>query len=167
MEEQRNMEEQNICKQSCCDQKSTHIEPEEELNLEQIQKMIEESNTLSVKYQKTTKEAMDPSIAEGKNLGIDLVIPHNVTIPTLATFTIDTEIRVELPEGYGARIEDRSGWAASTGYHVKAGVIDEDYRDTLKVIVTNCSRDQLRFRRGDRIAQLRLVRRHPVKLQEE
>ena len=48
---------------------------------------------------------------------------------------IDTGIILEIPSGYYGRIEPRSGLAYKDGIDVLAGVIDEDYRGNIKVIL--------------------------------
>ncbi|HEV3037935.1 MAG TPA: dUTP diphosphatase [Candidatus Angelobacter sp.] len=76
----------------------------------------------------------------------------------------DTVIRVgigialEIPPEYGALIEDRSGLAAK-GLCTLGGVIDPGYRGEIQVILANVGRNQITINPGDRIAQLRIVKR--------
>lgn len=73
---------------------------------------------------------------------------------------INTGIAVAIPDGYYGRIAPRSGLAAKFGIDVLAGVIDEDYRGELVVLLTVSSRSAIPFtiNHGDRIAQLILER---------
>ena len=67
---------------------------------------------------------------------------------------VDTGVSVSMPNGTYGRIAPRSGLAARHSISVGAGVVDADYRSTLKVILFNHSDADFRFSKGDRIAQL-------------
>jgi dUTP pyrophosphatase len=67
-------------------------------------------------------------------------------------------IAVEFPPGYGALIENRSGWA-TMGVCALGGVIDPGYRGEIQVILANIGPDPVTIHSGDRVAQMRIVRR--------
>ena len=69
-----------------------------------------------------------------------------------------TGLAFEFPPEYGALVEDRSGLALK-GICTLAGVIDPGYRGELKVVLINLGKELFRIKVGDRIAQLRIVRR--------
>lgn len=71
--------------------------------------------------------------------------------------TVDTGIKIQLPTGWEAQIRCRSG-LATHGIQVTNGVgtIDEDYRDSLGVILNNTGREIVVIKHKDRIAQLLL-----------
>jgi dUTP pyrophosphatase len=71
---------------------------------------------------------------------------------------IPTGLAFEFPPEYGALVEDRSGLALK-GITTLAGVIDPGYRGELKVVLVNLGKELFRIKAGDRIAQLRMVRR--------
>jgi len=50
-----------------------------------------------------------------------------------------TGIALELPDGFGMILKDRSGMAVKTGVHVMAGVIDNGYRGEVKICLINLS----------------------------
>ena len=74
------------------------------------------------------------------------------------TLAVATGIALGLPPDFGALVEDRSGLALR-GISTLAGVIDPGYRGEIKVVLTNLSQAQYTIQPGDRIAQLRIVRR--------
>lgn len=76
-----------------------------------------------------------------------------------------TGLAFEFPPEYGALVEDRSGLALK-GICTLAGVIDPGYRGELKVVLANLSKQHFQFKAGDRIAQLRIVRRLEVEFTE-
>ncbi len=69
-----------------------------------------------------------------------------------------TGLAFEFPPEFGALVADRSGLALK-GICTLAGVIDPGYRGELKVVLTNLGNGLFRINAGDRIAQLRIIRR--------
>ena len=72
------------------------------------------------------------------------------------TALIPTGITIELPYGYEAQIRPRSGLAIKHGITLlnTPGTIDSDYRGEIKVIMTNCGKDDFVITNGMRIAQM-------------
>lgn len=70
---------------------------------------------------------------------------------------IPTGIAVELPQGYAALVQPRSGLAARHGVTClnSPGLVDSGYRGEISVILVNTDPDiAYEVHRGDRIAQL-------------
>src|SRR5437660_12594063 len=67
---------------------------------------------------------------------------------------VQTGIAISLPGNTYARIAPRSGLAAKYEIDIGAGVIDQDYRGEIKVLMINNSNSPFQVRPGDRIAQL-------------
>lgn len=88
--------------------------------------------------------------------GHDIVLTEDVWIWGKTHHTIDTGIRVRLPEHTVGFIEARSS-SAKRGIVVLGGVIDESYTGPLKVVLYNTSWVPRRWRRGQRITQLVIV----------
>jgi dUTP pyrophosphatase len=63
---------------------------------------------------------------------------------------------IALPQGYEAQIRPRSGLALKHGITVlnAPGTIDSDYRNEIRVILINHSREVFAIQNGDRIAQM-------------
>ena len=76
-----------------------------------------------------------------------------------------TGLAIEFPPEFGALVEDRSGMALK-GVCTLAGVIDPGYRGELKVVLINLGKELFRINAGDRIAQLRIIRRVEVEFTE-
>ncbi len=93
------------------------------------------------------------------DLAADLHAAEAVTLPAGQTVLVPTGLAMEFPAGYGALVEDRSGLAIK-GLTTLAGVIDPGYRGEIKVVLTNIGCEMKALAAGDRIAQLRLVRRY-------
>ena len=92
------------------------------------------------------------------DLAADLYAVSPSTLEPGQTVAIPTGLALAFPPEYGALVEDRSGLALR-GVTTLAGVIDPGYRGEIKVVLTNLAPIPYSISAGDRIAQLRLVRR--------
>ncbi len=98
-----------------------------------------------------------PARAHPGDAGSDLYLAADVDLGPGQRAVVGTGIAIALPDGYAAFVHPRSGLAASHGVTVvnAPGTIDAGYRGEVKVILLNTDPDHaVRFRRGDRIAQL-------------
>jgi dUTP pyrophosphatase len=87
------------------------------------------------------------------------------TIVPGETARVSTGIALEFPSEYGALVEDRSGLAVR-GATTLGGVIDPGYRGEIQVVLTNLGAAPVQIAAGDRVAQLRLVRRIEASFEE-
>jgi dUTP pyrophosphatase len=78
-----------------------------------------------------------------------------------------TDLQIHVPEGYYGSIAPRSGPALHHHIDVGAGVIDEDYRGNVTVILFNHSDKLFVINRGDRVAQLICEKVYYPVLEEE
>ena len=69
---------------------------------------------------------------------------------------IPTGLSFEIPAGFELQCRPRSGLALKQGLTVlnAPGTIDSDYRGEIKVIILNTSKENIRIKDQDRIAQL-------------
>jgi dUTP pyrophosphatase len=109
-------------------------------------------------------DLVQPVKAHPDDWGYDLQASHEAIIYPATWIPLDTGFGIDLPHGYAAEIRPRSGLAAKHGVTVlnAPGTIDNGYRDTLKVILINHSHLVYRVARGDRIAQLVIVKTVPT-----
>jgi len=97
-------------------------------------------------------------VGEYGDLAADLYAAEGMIIEPGATVLVPTGVAMEFPSTHGALVEDRSGLAVK-GVTTLAGVIDPGYRGEIRIVVTNLSPVAVPVKQGDRIAQLRIVRR--------
>ncbi len=67
---------------------------------------------------------------------------------------VESGVAVEIPNGFWGSIRDRSGMACNHGLHILGGVIDENFRGEIGVIIVNLSIKPQTLRRNERVAQL-------------
>lgn len=86
--------------------------------------------------------------------GYDLHSAEEAVILSGGRAKISTGVAVALPPYTYGRVAPRSSLAHTSGIDVGAGVIDEDYRGEIGVILFNHGAEPFTVKTGDRIAQL-------------
>lgn len=90
--------------------------------------------------------------------GVDLraFTEEDIIIRPMERKMIHTGLYMEIPEGYEGSVRPRSGLAIKHGITVinTPGVIDEDYRGEICVLLVNLSTEDFIVKNGDRIAQM-------------
>jgi dUTP pyrophosphatase len=113
-------------------------------------------------------EAFKPVTAYGpQNIKAEIYPTQGVLdIPAGWRFLIPTGLILDIPEGYSVRLHARSGLALKEGLVLAnaEGVIDSDYTDELKVMVTATASCLVSVPNGSRICQAELVRNQPIEL---
>ncbi|XP_041982690.1 deoxyuridine 5'-triphosphate nucleotidohydrolase [Aricia agestis] len=107
-----------------------------------------------LKFTRLTTNAFAPSKGSEKAAGFDLKSAYDYVVPARGKELIKTDIQIELPSGCYGRVAPRSGLAVKNFIDVGAGVIDEDYRGNVGVVLFNHSDNDFVVNKGDRIAQL-------------
>jgi dUTP pyrophosphatase len=118
-------------------------------------------NMIQVRVKKMHEMAKVPRYAhsgEYGDLAADLCSVEEITLETGDVRTIPTGIAMEFPPEYGGIIADRSGLAVR-GLTTFAGVVDPGYRGEIRVVASYFGKEPLTIKAGDRIAQMRIVRR--------
>ncbi|XP_078504379.1 uncharacterized protein LOC144762951 [Lissotriton helveticus] len=108
----------------------------------------------SLSFVKLTQNASPPKKGSAKAAGYDLCSAYDYMIPSKEKAVIKTDLQIAVPTGSYGRIAPRSGLAAKYFIDVGAGVIDEDFRGNVAVLLFNFGPDSFKVTRGDRIAQL-------------
>ena len=94
---------------------------------------------LELKYKKTTVGVKTPKYATPNSSCFDLYAVHDAVIKPSEVVVVGTGIIFEPPEGYGIMLYPRSGISSKTPLRFanSVGVIDNDYRGEVKVILEN------------------------------
>jgi len=106
-----------------------------------------------IKVKRLKEDASLPHKANPADLGYDLFSNESIILPPKTTTPVHTGIAVELPEGWGALVKDRSSMALK-GITTRAGVIDGGYRGEIIVLLFNGRDQPVPINPGDKIAQL-------------
>lgn len=103
---------------------------------------------------KLSKDATIPSRGSKFAAGYDLSSSVDLVIQARTHALVKTDISIKIPTGHYGRVAPRSGLTLKNALDVGAGVIDEDYRGNVGVILFNHSNNDFVIKKGDRIAQL-------------
>ncbi|TKY89241.1 hypothetical protein EX895_001772 [Sporisorium graminicola] len=98
--------------------------------------------------------------------GYDLYSAEKIVLPRGGRKVVQTGICLAIPTGHYGRVAPRSGLASKHGIDTGAGVIDEDYRGLLGVLLFNFGDSDFTINEGDRIAQLIIEKISTPEVQE-
>lgn len=108
--------------------------------------------TLKVKLD---QDAIMPFHAHMTDAGYDLHCREDFILWPGHHVTFDTGVHVELPDGWYARVENRSGLNVKDSVVCcGSGIIDQGYTGSICVKLYNLGKRDHEFHKGDRIAQL-------------
>ncbi|XP_023270389.1 deoxyuridine 5'-triphosphate nucleotidohydrolase, mitochondrial [Seriola lalandi dorsalis] len=107
-----------------------------------------------LRFAKLSEHATTPTRGSTKAAGYDLYSAYDYTIAPMDKTIVKTDIQIAVPHGCYGRVAPRSGLAAKHFIDVGAGVVDEDYRGNVGVVLFNFGKDKFDVKKGDRIAQL-------------
>ncbi|XP_065403981.1 deoxyuridine 5'-triphosphate nucleotidohydrolase, mitochondrial isoform X3 [Macaca fascicularis] len=113
-----------------------------------------EEGGMQLRFARLSDHATAPTRGSARAAGYDLYSAYDYTIPPMEKALVKTDIQIALPSGCYGRVAPRSGLAAKYFIDVGAGVIDEDYRGNVGVVLFNFGKEKFEVKKGDRIAQL-------------
>lgn len=119
-----------------------------------------------MKFAKLSKNAFPPTRGSKLAAGYDLYSAYDYIVPAKGKVIAKTDIQIALPNGCYGRVAPRSGLAAKHFIDVGAGVIDQDYRGNVGVVLFNHADQDFEVKKGDRIAQLICERIYIPELEE-
>lgn len=107
-----------------------------------------------------------PTYATDGSGYFDLYSPIGAHLNAGSSITIDTGIKVEVPEGWTLHVVGRSGHGFNNDVRLanSVGIIDSDFRGTVKVKLKSDGAKHLQINAGDRIAQAALIPTPRVKM---
>lgn len=101
-----------------------------------------------------------PAFQHRGDAGADLTAAESTTITPRGRALVHTGMSIAIPDGFAGLVMPRSGLAIRSGVTVinAPGLIDSGYRGEIAVPLVNHSDEPFEVRRGDRVAQLVIVR---------
>ena len=107
-----------------------------------------------LRVKKTNDTAVVPTQGTPHSAGYDLYSIETHILMPMDIKLFKTGLILEIPTGHYGRIAPRSGLAFKNGIDVMAGVIDEDYRGELGILLINLGKTEKEIKIGDKIAQI-------------
>ncbi|CAH6787952.1 deoxyuridine 5'-triphosphate nucleotidohydrolase, mitochondrial [Phodopus roborovskii] len=119
-----------------------------------VSKRARAEDGASLRFVRLSEHATAPTRGSARAAGYDLYSAYDYTIPPMEKTIVKTDIQIAVPSGCYGRVAPRSGLAVKHFIDVGAGVIDEDYRGNVGVVLFNFGKEKFEVKKGDRIAQL-------------
>ena len=119
-----------------------------------------------LKFGRLNPNAVPPARRDPSDAGYDLSSCVRTVIPARSNGLVETGVFFELPINTYGRVSPRSGLALDNKIDIGAGVIDQGYTGTVKVLIFNHSDRDFVVNIGDRIAQFIVSPIHPTVLNE-
>lgn len=92
---------------------------------------------LFLRVKRLSEFATIPVRASTRAAGYDLFAAYECTIPANGKALVKTDLSLAIPMGHYGRIAPRSSLALKNHIDIGAGVIDEDYRGPLGIVMFN------------------------------
>jgi dUTP pyrophosphatase len=108
---------------------------------------------MKIKIKKIKPEAILPDYSHAGDAGLNLYALEDDVLPPKEIKRFDFGFALELPEGYGAIMFDRSSLGAK-GIHNVGGLFDAGYRGEYNCHLINLSQRPYKIKKGDKICQL-------------
>lgn len=124
---------------------------------------------IEVAIRRVRPGAVVPSQAYEGDAGFDLSACDAITLAPGERAVVSTGLAVEIPEGYAAFVQPRSGLASRHGIGIvnSPGLVDSGYRGEIRVVLVNTDRSEtFTIEPGMRIAQLVVLPVPAVRLVE-
>ena len=123
-----------------------------------------------VKFKKLHPDAIVPTKATKGSACFDVYSLRRECLEGNGIYLVETGIACEVPEGYFLDVRPRSGLSLKGVVLLNSpGTLDSDYRGELKIMLYNYGRSHngnFFIEKGDRIAQIRLVKEEPTEFIE-
>ena len=109
-----------------------------------------------------------PKTSGASGLDLRANIDQAIVLKPLERVLIPTGLRIAIPDGHEGQVRARSGLALKHGITLANGLgtIDSDYRGEIGVILINLGEEDYIIDRGDRIAQLIIIRYETIQLKQ-
>lgn len=116
------------------------------------------SDRLTLLMKKLHPDAKLPTYGSDGAIGLDLYALNDGFLVPMERRAVLTGVSAAIPDGWYGRVAPRSGTAIRGGIDVLAGVIDDDYRGDISVMLINLGDKPFTYQRHDRVGQLILER---------
>src|SRR6201985_841368 len=117
-----------------------------------------EEQQKQVKVKKLQQDAIIPRRATTGAAGYNLYAAHDSKLEGKSMSMIGTGVAVAIPPGQHGQIRSRSGLFKNAGLTAFPGTIDQDYRGEVIVLMTNNRLGPFEIYKGNRIAQMIIMK---------
>ena len=109
-------------------------------------------------FSKQHPNILNPTKATRGSAGYDIYIPEEVSLSSNEQKMIDTGLILSFPSTYAVQILSRSSIAKQNKISVYNGLIDSDFKDSVKILVRNKSNETVIISKNSRICQFLFIK---------
>jgi dUTP pyrophosphatase len=109
---------------------------------------------MKIKIKKLKEDAILPTHGHPGDAGIDFYASEDIFFKAGAQERVPTGIAVEVPEGCGGFIWDKSSISFKHGLKIMGGVIDSGFRGEIVMSLINLSDKDFTLEKGHKVAQM-------------
>lgn len=126
---------------------------------------------LVVRFKKVHPDAVSPEYKTVGAAGFDIGLVEDVTIPPRTFVKVRTGLVIQVPDGHFLLIASRGSNPSKKGIDLanSVGILDWDFRgptDEMMLFLENITDVEVRFAKGDRVAQGLILPVPPVVMEE-
>lgn len=107
-----------------------------------------------IQFLKLNEDAIIPTRANRYDVGFDFYTTHEFELNSKESAHVETGIALQIPLGFAGIIKPRSGLAFKHSVDILGGVLDPGFEGEVKIALINHGKTDLKFLKGDRVAQL-------------
>ena len=130
--------------------------PEPEITLESYYGHLLQKDT-NILFKITNKSAKLPKQASEGSVGYDLYAINPTIIPPKTQLLISTGLGCEFPTGYYGQLASQSGFTSKFQIYTLPGVINNDYRVEIKILIKNDQNNPFTILLDRPISQLLII----------
>lgn len=121
----------------------------------------------TLKIKKLVDYAVIPKKMTDGSVGLDIAISEGTVFYPHEVIEVFTGIAMQIPKGYHGEVHIRSSWGKRGIRPANCtGIIDSDYRGELVLLLINDTENVYHAPKGERLAQLILVKDPAFKIEE-
>ena len=109
---------------------------------------------MKIKVKKLRDDAIIPTHGHNGDAGIDFYSIEDVFFKSGSQERVSTGVAIEIPEGCGGFIWDKSSMSFLHGLKIMGGVIDSGYRGEIIMSLINLSDKDFTLKKGHKVAQM-------------
>ena len=112
---------------------------------------------MSIDYAKESDFVSEPIYKTKGSVGSDLFSVSKHTLLPMKATMISCGLSIKIPSGYFGLVSGRSSMALK-GIFTHVGIIDNNYRLPIAIILINLNSDNYEIEKGDRIGQISFLK---------
>lgn len=109
-----------------------------------------------IEIKKLSNKATTP-VRHLEGAGLDIFTAEETIIPAHSAKLIKTDLQIKIPNNHMGLLMGRSGVSLNANLIIHSGIIDQDYRGNIGIIIHNLNKENIKIKSEKKIAQLIII----------